>query len=56
MKKNKRLRIKLFYTKILLKIYVLIRKILPNIAYILKRHIEKISLQNSKDIYNIISK
>lgn len=56
LKKNKTLRLKIRYIKLLLKIYALMKNILPKISNKLKKHIEKISLDTGKNVYDIVSK
>lgn len=56
MKQNRMINFKIIYVKILIKIYSIFRNILPNKMMKLKKYIEKISLNNTKEIYNIISK
>lgn len=56
MKNDKLLKIRLLYIKLILKVYKLIKNILPGISNILRKHIEKISLKNSKELYNLILK
>lgn len=45
-------KIRILQIKVLLKIYKSINNILPKTSFRLRRHIEVISLKNSKYIYN----
>lgn len=44
------------YIKFLLKIYSLVKNILPKVSIKLKKHIEKVSLETSKNVYDLIDK
>lgn len=55
MKRNKMLRLKIRYVKFLLKIYALIKSILPKFSIKLKRHIEKTSLHISQNIHDVVN-
>lgn len=47
-------KVRILKIKMLMKVYKLIRNILPKTSLKLKRYIEKIALENSKYIYNKI--
>ncbi len=50
------MRLRFLYVKTLLNLYILIKNILPKISYKLKKYIEKVSLKNSKLIYEEVIK